>query len=85
MIRTTTGNRTAFQERIEELEGRKREASGIAIMMFDVNDLKYVNDHLGHQRGDELIVGCADIIKTALEKESGACLLQESIEKGDQL
>ena len=49
MIRTTTGNRTAFQERIEELEGRKREASGIAIMMFDVNDLKYVNDHLGHQ------------------------------------
>lgn len=42
-------------------------------MMFDVNDLKYVNDHLGHQRGDELIVGCADIVKTALEKEDGAC------------
>lgn len=70
---TGVGNRTAFQERLEELEGQKREVSGIAIMMFDVNDLKFVNDHFGHQRGDELIVGCADIIKTALEKESGAC------------
>ncbi|MDE5939029.1 MAG: GGDEF domain-containing protein [Lachnospiraceae bacterium] len=70
---TGVGNRTAFQERLEELEGKKREASGIAIMMFDVNDLKYVNDHMGHQRGDELIVGCADIIKTALEKEGGSC------------
>lgn len=70
---TGVGNRTAFQERLEELEGQKRELSGIAIMMFDVNDLKYVNDHLGHQRGDDLIVGCADIIRSALEKESGAC------------
>lgn len=70
---TGVGNRTAFQERLEELEGQKKELAGIAILMFDVNDLKYVNDHLGHQRGDELIVGCADIVKTALEKEGGAC------------
>lgn len=70
---TGVGNRTAFQERLEELEGQKKELAGIAILMFDVNDLKYVNDHLGHQRGDELIVGCADIVKTALENEGGAC------------
>lgn len=70
---TGVGNRTAFQERLEELEGKKQEVPGIAIMMFDVNDLKYVNDHLGHQRGDMLIVGSADIIRTALEKEGGTC------------
>lgn len=70
---TGVGNRTAFQERLEELEGQKGTLDGIAIMMFDVNDLKYVNDHLGHQRGDALIVGSADIIKTALEKENGSC------------
>lgn len=70
---TGVGNRTAFQERLEELEGKKQEVPGIAIMMFDVNDLKYVNDHLGHQRGDALIVGSADIIQTALEKEGGTC------------
>ncbi len=70
---TGVGNRTAFQERLEELEGKKKEFPEIAIMMFDVNDLKYVNDHLGHQRGDELIVGSADIIKSALEAGKGSC------------
>ncbi len=69
---TGVGNRTAFQERLEELEGQKRELPGIAIVMFDVNDLKYVNDNLGHQRGDELIVGSANIIKNAIESEEGA-------------
>ena len=39
--------------------------------MFDVNDLKYVNDNLGHQRGDELIVGSANIIRNAMESEDG--------------
>ena len=70
---TGVGNRTAFQELLEELEGKKAEYPGIAIMMFDVNDLKYVNDHLGHQRGDELIVGSADIVKSALEAGEGSC------------
>lgn len=70
---TGVGNRTAFQEWLEELEGKKREYPGIAIMMFDVNDLKYVNDHLGHQRGDDLIVGSADIIRSALEAMEGSC------------
>lgn len=70
---TGVGNRTAFQERLEELEGKKREVPGLAIVMFDVNDLKYVNDHLGHQCGDELIVGSADIIKAAVEAEKGSC------------
>ncbi|MDE7246420.1 MAG: GGDEF domain-containing protein [Lachnospiraceae bacterium] len=68
---TGVGNRTAFQERLEELEGEKKELSGIAIVMFDVNDLKYVNDNLGHQRGDELITGSANIIRNALESEDG--------------
>lgn len=68
---TGVGNRTAFQERLEELEGKKQELSGIAIVMFDVNDLKYVNDNLGHQRGDELIVGSANIIRNAMESEDG--------------
>ncbi len=69
---TGVGNRTAFQERLEELEGQKRELPGIAIVMFDVNDLKYVNDNLGHQRGDELIVGSANIVRNAVESEEGA-------------
>ena len=64
---TGVGNRTAFQERLEVLEREKKKLSGIAIVMFDVNDLKLINDNQGHQRGDQLLVCCAKIIRTATE------------------
>ena len=31
----------------------------IAIYNFDVNDLKYINDHYGHEYGDKLIINAA--------------------------
>ncbi|MDE5598654.1 MAG: GGDEF domain-containing protein, partial [Lachnospiraceae bacterium] len=70
---TGIGNRTAFQERLEELEKEKQQLSGIAIIMFDVNDLKLVNDNQGHQMGDELLVHSAEIIKAAVESVDGTC------------
>ncbi len=70
---TGIGNRTAFQERLMELEKEKQQLPGIAIIMFDVNDLKLVNDNLGHQKGDELLVCSAEIIKTAVESMEGTC------------
>ncbi|MDE7246826.1 MAG: GGDEF domain-containing protein [Lachnospiraceae bacterium] len=70
---TGIGNRTAFQERLEELEKEKGQLPGIAIIMFDVNDLKLVNDNQGHQMGDELLVRSAEIIKAAVESVDGTC------------
>ena len=70
---TGIGNRTAFQEQLEELEKEKQQLPGIAILMFDVNDLKLVNDKQGHQKGDELLVCSAEIIKTAVETAEGTC------------
>ncbi len=70
---TGIGNRTAFQERLMELEKEKQHLPGIAIIMFDVNDLKLVNDNQGHQKGDELLVCGAEIIKTAVESVEGTC------------
>lgn len=70
---TGIGNRTAFQERLMELEKEKQQLPGIAIVMFDVNDLKLVNDNQGHQKGDELLVRSAEIIKTAVESVEGTC------------
>ena len=70
---TGIGNRTAFQERLVELEKEKRQLPGIAIIMFDVNDLKLVNDNQGHQMGDELLVRSTEIIKTAVESVDGTC------------
>ncbi len=70
---TGIGNRTAFQEQLEELEKEKKQIPGIAIIMFDVNDLKLINDNQGHQKGDQLLVSSAEIIKTAVESVEGIC------------
>ena len=70
---TGVGNRTAFQEKLEELEKEKKQLPGIAIIMFDVNDLKLVNDNQGHQKGDQLLLCSTEIIKTASESVKGIC------------
>ncbi len=69
---TGLGNRTAFQERLVELE-KYNESESVAIIMFDVNDLKYINDNMGHKKGDELLVCCANLIQGALERVGGDC------------
>lgn len=70
---TGIGNRTAFEERLDELEKTKSHDTAIGIVMFDVNDLKYVNDNLGHPLGDSMIRTAAEIISGAFEKVNGEC------------
>ncbi len=70
---TGIGNRTAFQERIEDLEKSKAGLAGMGIVMFDVNDLKYVNDNYGHQIGDVLLVNSAELIRKSWEMVAGKC------------
>jgi predicted signal transduction protein with EAL and GGDEF domain len=62
---THIGNRTAFEERLAELEQSKDSFAQIGIVMFDVNNLKYVNDNLGHSCGDEMLMQSANIIRSA--------------------
>ncbi|MBD5464571.1 MAG: GGDEF domain-containing protein [Lachnospiraceae bacterium] len=70
---TGIGNRTAFQEHLVDLEKRKNEIPAVAIIMFDVNDLKFVNDNLGHHLGDSMLVQSANTIKSAFESQKGEC------------
>lgn len=70
---TGIGNRTAFQEHLADLETIKDTIPAVAIIMFDVNDLKFVNDNMGHHLGDRLLVQSADIIKQAFENQKGDC------------
>lgn len=70
---TGIGNRTAFQEKMEELEKRKQEEGGIGIIIFDVNNLKWVNDTLGHSEGDQMIKKGAETINQAFAQEKGDC------------
>ena len=53
------------QIRSELLAGNK---SGI-LMILDLDDLKGINDQLGHDQGDKAIIGISDMIKSHFRKE----------------
>lgn len=60
---TGLGNRTAYDERLDVLKKR-----AMTIFVFDINNLKYVNDTFGHHSGDELIRAGADTIASVFGK-----------------
>ena len=70
---TGIGNRTAFMEQLSYLENNKNAPDTVGIIMFDVNDLKYVNDNLGHQSGDDMLIKSAEIINACFEGRNGSC------------
>ncbi len=61
---THVNNRRAYHDLEEELNAviRMEEELAFAIVICDVNGLKYVNDTYGHEKGDHLIRQCASDI-----------------------
>ncbi len=62
---TKAYNRRAYEEALLELE-EKGIPGDFAYFSFDLNGLKMANDTIGHEAGDELIVGSSNCIKEAL-------------------
>lgn len=52
---TGLNNRAAFDKLFNELPDKYEEGTEITLFMFDLNNLKHVNDELGHIEGDRLI------------------------------
>ncbi|MGP3981081.1 EAL domain-containing protein [Streptomyces sp. KR80] len=68
---TDLPNRAVFTERVRQaLSGRRTTDLGTAVLFIDLDGFKAVNDRLGHQAGDELLI-------------QAARRLQESIRAGD--
>lgn len=61
---THVKNRSAFEDHKEQLylEYVKDPNIKFAIAMFDINNLKQVNDFLGHDAGDQYIKNCCSLI-----------------------
>ncbi len=63
-LMTQLGSRTAFEERVRQspvLNG------SCACIVMDINNLKQVNDTMGHSAGDELICTAAECILSVFE------------------
>lgn len=58
-------NRRAYSEIIVQLA--EALPKGCRVIVFDVNQLKTINDTLGHEAGDELIRAAADCIRGCFE------------------
>ena len=60
-------NRRYFDMHIEHMINKANTASkGIALLMFDIDHFKLVNDVYGHQAGDVVIKNFAEIIKNCI-------------------
>ncbi len=58
-------NRRSYSDAVEELQ--KHLPENFCAVMADINGLKFANDTLGHDAGDELICGAAECLRKAFE------------------
>ena len=55
-------NRMAFEHKLRECKELAEQGKNVTILVFDVNNLKTINDTEGHEAGDKYLKNTADII-----------------------
>jgi diguanylate cyclase (GGDEF)-like protein len=64
---TKLHNHRFFQEHLgREIKRVDRSGEPLSLLMMDIDDFKQLNDHFGHQAGDELLVGLAGILNQSM-------------------
>lgn len=63
-------NRLSFKEKVQKfIDEDKEHSKKVAMVMWDLDELKFVNDTYGHDQGDEYIITMANTLK-ALNSEN---------------
>jgi len=68
-------NRALLLERVGRALDRRHGATGIAVLFLDLDNFKVVNDSLGHEAGDRLIVAVAERLLACLRPGDTAARL----------
>jgi diguanylate cyclase (GGDEF)-like protein len=67
-------NHRMFYERLaDELNRAKRYDSPLSIVLLDLDNFKAVNDQMGHQFGDSLLIKCAEQLRADLRQTDILC------------
>lgn len=67
-------NRHYFKEKLEAaVMGTLRHATSCAVMFIDLDDFKIVNDTLGHETGDQLLILVAERLRDTLRSSDVVC------------
>ena len=70
-LMTGAGNRNAYLEKTEDLNTRIADGSAaFAIGIFDINNLKQINDIYGHETGDGIIVQAAGVLAEVFGRDN---------------
>jgi diguanylate cyclase (GGDEF)-like protein len=88
-VMTGVGNRRAFEMKILEYTDQK-EQQGLALIVFDIDRFKSINDRFGHAYGDLVIVRAAEVARKVFARtdlifriggEEFACLIEDVTER----
>jgi diguanylate cyclase (GGDEF)-like protein len=67
-------NHRYFQERLgEELRRANRQQTPVALLLYDIDDFKRVNDCFGHLTGDQVLDGVATLSREVCRAEDVIC------------
>lgn len=67
---TEAMNRNAYENMIKYLDEQEIELQTTGVVLFDLDNLKVINDNYGHAKGDEALKLCYQCIRRAFKNET---------------